>query len=213
MLLAVEDSGCIPRMFPCARNAAVAQAHRSTSCGSKDRTGAAPSPSMEIQPRLALSTAPRDNLVWRLCKPERARALRQGAHWEPLSSCLTSLEFHVWGRWTLFGFTKESEHLNKVVPPQPRPHRLWSTRKLRAVTRDMSGSPAVLTSTVLPQPSENLHCHPVLEGANSLSGSNSASRCHKLEESMATYSRDETLEGKHVAGTEEKQLLQYFCLT
>lgn len=117
--LPVEDSGCIPRMFPCTRNAAVAQTHHSTSCSGEERTRAAPSPSMEIQPRLACSAAPCDNLVLRLCEPERARTLRQGAPWEPLSSCLTSLEFHVCGRQTLFGFTKESEHLNKVVPPQP----------------------------------------------------------------------------------------------
>lgn len=117
--LPVENSGCIPRMFPCTRNAAVAQTHYSTSCSGEHRPGAAPSPSMEIQPRLSRSAAPCDNLVLRLCKPERARALRQGAPWEPLSSCLTALEFHVCGRQTLFGFTKESERLNKVVSPQP----------------------------------------------------------------------------------------------
>lgn len=115
----VEDSGCIPRMFPRTRNAVVAQTHRSTSRSSEERTGAAPSPSMEIQPRLSRSAAPCNNPVLRLFEPERASALRQGAPWEPLSSCLTSLESHVCGRRTLFGFTKESEHLNKVVPPQP----------------------------------------------------------------------------------------------
>lgn len=117
--LPVEDSGCIPRMLPCTRNAVVAQTHHSTSCNSKERMGTAPTPSMEIQHRLSHSAAPCDNLVLRPYEPERARALRQGAPWEPLSSCLTSLEFHVCGRRTLFGFTKESEHLNKVVPPQP----------------------------------------------------------------------------------------------
>lgn len=117
--LPVEDSGCIPRMLLCTRNAAVAQTHHSTSCSSGERMGAAPTPLMEIQHRLSRSAAPCDSLVLRLCEPERARALRQGAPWEPLSSRLTSLEFHVCGRRTLFGFTKESEHLNKVVPPQP----------------------------------------------------------------------------------------------
>lgn len=51
-------------------------------------------------------------------------ALRQGAPWEPLSSCLTSLEFHVCGRRTLFGFTKESGHLNAAVSPKPQSHAL-----------------------------------------------------------------------------------------
>lgn len=105
-----EGSGCIPHMFPCTRHAAVdgLMAAPHAEDGSSPR-------SLHGNPALALLL--HNNLVWRLCEPERARAPRQCAPWEP-SPALTSLEFHVCGRQTLLGFTKESEHLNRAVPPQ-----------------------------------------------------------------------------------------------